>query len=568
MIHLVSISLGLIVFWALEPRSFEEPAQPLRVFADIRHTGRLTGPIQPGAMGADDFAIAVPLPGRVADRHLTDKGESGVQVSERLGRVRIEAARGATELVVSVDGDSVRFVRLFRRAKGEWRRLPPGRDRTWTLAADPEGVVELGVAVVMPQAGPDGVEPTWPRAFEIAVSTKPGQGKGVRVPFRVPPYVIPSALEPVEELMIVGLPITDDAVRGVRDFASRTRLKLVVHHVQDTCDQWMQDTIQPGLFAFPTERGTVQVRASLTGLRKESRASAARLDSLVTRWLRHQGVVTIVAGVPRENTRWIDWYGNLEATPPFTDRAGRRFPLGRLIVGKQRELTMHPGVMSFLEAQGVQWPPIVVDTSWLAIGHADEVVNFVPAKSAAGFKVLLPSPEAAKEMLEGLLAKGLAEATVFKGTESETTLGSLRTRIAATSENHAIDAAVSRLREQLKAELNLEDSDFVKLPVLFQRGIAVIPNAVNSMFVNGDLLVAEPRGPLEDGKDAFEDAIRAALAGCDARVVFIDSWNAYHTSWGEIHCGTNTFRRLRDPGWWTSVGKADNRRGSDPQSSR
>ena len=114
MIHLVSISLGLIVFGALEPRSFEEPAQPLRVFADIRHTGRLTGPIQSGAMGADDFAIAVPLPGRVADRHLTDKGESGVQVSERLGRVRIEAARGATELVVSVDGDSVRFVRLFR----------------------------------------------------------------------------------------------------------------------------------------------------------------------------------------------------------------------------------------------------------------------------------------------------------------------------------------------------------------------------------------------------------------------------------------------------------------------
>ena len=134
--------------------------------------------------------------------------------------------------------------------------------------------------------------------------------------------------------------------------------------------------------------------------------------------------MTIAAGVPRENTRWIDWYGNLEATPPFTDREGRTFPFGRLVVGKQRELTMHPGVMSFLEAQGVQWPPIVVDTSWLAIGHADEVVNFLPARTAAGFKVLLPSPKAAREMLDALLAKGMAGATVFEGTESETTLGS------------------------------------------------------------------------------------------------------------------------------------------------
>ena len=77
------------------------------------------------------------------------------------------------------------------------------------------------------------------------------------------------------------------------------------------------------------------------------------------------------------------------------------------------------------------------------------------------------------------------------------------------------------------------------------------------MAVNGDLLVAEPRGPLLDGKDAFEEAIRAALAECDVQVVFIDSWDAYHTSAGEIHCGTNTFRRLRDPAWWNHVANAD-----------
>ena len=212
---------------------------------------------------------------------------------------------------------------------------------------------------------------------------------------------------------------------------------------------------------------------------------------------------------------------------------------------------MHPGVLKFLEAQGVQWPPIVVDTSWLAIGHVDEVVNFVPAKSKAGFKVLLPSPKAARDMIQALLAKGLEEEPVFEGTEDEMTLGALRMTVSQTSENLAIDEAVARLREQLKIELNLDDSDFVMVPALFQEGMAVIPNAVNSVVVNGYLLVPKPLGPQLDETDGFEQAISAALAGCNVRVVFIDSWNAYHTSGGELHCGTNTFRRLRDPAWWT-----------------
>ena len=202
-------------------------------------------------------------------------------------------------------------------------------------------------------------------------------------------------------------------MRSVRAFAARTGLKLVAHEVDEMCDQWMQDTIEPGLFAFPTAEGSIRRRACLSGLRKGSGPSAARLDYQVARRLRRQGVVTVAPGIPRKQSRWNDWYGNVEATPPHTDRQGRRFPYGRVITGKHDELTMHPGVLKFLEAQGVQWPPIVVDTSWLAIGHVDEVVNFVPAKTKAGFKVLLPSPKAARDMLQVLLAKGLEEAAGF-----------------------------------------------------------------------------------------------------------------------------------------------------------
>jgi protein-arginine deiminase len=312
----------------------------------------------------------------------------------------------------------------------------------------------------------------------------------------------------------------------------------------------MQDTIQPGLFAFPSGPGIEQTRANLMGLRRETSEIAATLDSQVANWLRRRSVVTVVAGVPRKRSRFIDGYGNLESTPPYTDSKGRRFPFGRAITGKQGELSLHPGVLKFLEAQRVQWPPIVVDTSWLKIGHVDEVVNFVPAKTKAGFKVLLPSPKAAREMVDALAAKGLTEGRVFEGTLDETTLGKLRTEVADTKENLAIDQSITRLREQLKTELNLADSDFVMLPVLFERGVAVIPNAVNSMAVNGQLLIAEPRGPRVNNQDAFEEALRTALSECDVRVVFIDSWTAYHAAGGEIHCGLNTFRHLRDPAWW------------------
>jgi protein-arginine deiminase len=355
----------------------------------------------------------------------------------------------------------------------------------------------------------------------------------------------------VDELLILEQDITVDSVRSVEEFATRTGLTLVSPEVDDTCDQWMQDTMEPGIFAFPTAAGSRQARASLSGIRKRSGPGSANLDSQVAAWLRRRGVVTVAPGNPRKHSRSNDWYGNVEATPPHTDRHGRRFRYGRVITGKHQEVMMHPGVLKFLEAQGVQWPPIIVDTSWLAIGHVDEVANFVPAKGKAGFKVLLPSPKAAQRMLDALLAKGLEEALVFVATDDEMTLGELRMTISETTENHAIDEAVARIREQLKTELNLADSDFVMLPALFQGGMAVIPNAVNSVVVNGHLLVPKPLGPQLHEKDEFEQAIREALAGCDVRVVFIDSWDAYHVSGGEVHCGTNTFRRLRDPAWWT-----------------
>jgi protein-arginine deiminase len=558
MSSLIAFGLSLTISVATGSPPAEQPRQGLQVFADLEHNGTLTGPLTFTWKSGTDFCIVAPLPTRSADRGLLHvKADAGEQIIRRLGRLRIKTTEGNGDVDISIESENPRCLRLFRKSSSEWRRVAPKGSGLWTLAPDADGALELGVGLLMPEPSGNGDRPAWPREFTARISTKAQGGQQVRVPFRVAPFIIPSALERVEELLIVSLPITAESVQAVKGFAATTGLKVIDLEMDEPCDQWIQDAFEPGLFTYPTSLGPEQARASLNGLRKEARASAARLDDHVGRRLRRHGVVTVVPGAPRKNTRWIDWYGNLEATPPHTDRQGRRFPYGRIIAGKQRELAMHPGVMRFLEAQAVQWPPIVVDTSWLAIGHVDEVVNFVPANGKAGFKVLLPSPKAAREMVEVLVERGLEEVPVFTGTENQMALGRLQMTIAGTSENHAIDDAVSRVREQLKKDLNLLDSDFVMLPALFQRGMAVIPNAVNSMVVNGQLLVPRPHGPRHEDKDAFEEAIRAALAGCDVRVVFIESWNAYHTSGGEIHCGTNAFRRLREPAWWTLAGKAD-----------
>jgi len=67
------------------------------------------------------------------------------------------------------------------------------------------------------------------------------------------------------------------------------------------------------------------------------------------------------------------------------------------------------------------------------------------------------------------------------------------------------------------------------------------------------MLIPEPCGPIHQEKDLFAEAIRTALKDCAVQVTFVDAWNSYHVGGGELHCGTNAFRRLSDPAWWKHV---------------
>ncbi|MDR3618576.1 MAG: protein-arginine deiminase family protein [Paludisphaera borealis] len=531
-----------------------EPSTNFRVYADLLHEGSLAGPLATDKPVERGFCITVPIPTSVADLDEIRAEDPRFEgLGERLARVRVETPPGAGVLRIACKDIGENRIRLYRRDAHGWLRIKLGPDHVFSLPADGDRVIEIAVAVVYPRSDrPLGRQP-WASSFTLEIGLQGAGSTVVRIPCRVAPFLIPSPLDPVADVLIVDHKATEATVEAMKVQAAAVGFRLVAYQGRREADMWMQDTMQPGLFAYPTPENPRMMNAALIGGRRHWRHGSNELDARVRETLQKCGFLTVQPGVSGKSTAWTDRYGNLEATPPHVDGRRRRFPYGRILTGRQGGMAMHPDVLKFLEAQGLQWPPIVIDTSWLMIGHVDEVVQFVPAKNEAGFRVLLPSPRAARKALDAAVGRGLGDVAVFAGTRDATTVGELRRSVAASDENRRVDANIEAVEKHLALELNLDQADFVHLPVLFDHGVAVIPNGVNGLVANGHFLVPDPHGPMHEGKDLFAEAIVSALSTCDVKVAFIDVWDAYHIRAGELHCGTNAIRRLRDPAWWKYV---------------
>jgi protein-arginine deiminase len=158
-----------------------------------------------------------------------------------------------------------------------------------------------------------------------------------------------------------------------------------------SADVWMQDCMEFGYAAVPG-----------SALRTVLRAPRPRPLQAFPRRLLGPDLGYVETGSMALSITFNST-GNLEATPPVTV-GGKRYPFGRVYYG--------PGVpgeefdadvREFLRRQTVQ-DPIELNTRWLTVGHVDEVISFVPAPGARGFKLLLASPRRAYAILDGLRA--------------------------------------------------------------------------------------------------------------------------------------------------------------------
>ncbi|MGM0598517.1 MAG: protein-arginine deiminase family protein [Candidatus Rifleibacteriota bacterium] len=245
-----------------------------------------------------------------------------------------------------------------------------------------------------------------------------------------------------------------------------------------------------------------------------------------------------------------DYGGNLEVTP-FDDI---------LVAGS----TITNTCKRFFEENGYKGRMFLGDTEWLQVGHIDEYISFIPTPQAPGgytivradtgmaLDLIKNAPDSELDKISSydrnfllkvkrLLNKQMKDPYAGKGTE-EGDFIALNQRI-----NEIIELNVGKLKQFIRRTTKDHERDIEEVywPSLFEgygttnpRSChAFLPGVVNLLVVRDHLIVPATHIP------AFDRAIEARLKAQGNKVHFIDD-SPYHSSMGEIHCGTNA---LRDP---------------------
>lgn len=171
---------------------------------------------------------------------------------------------------------------------------------------------------------------------------------------------------------------------------------LLLNHSDDI---WARDFIEPGFASMPGPEGPVSIRIILCSAQSTRTAGCQVFEQL-----RGDGIggFQLTAGFGH---REINSLGNLETIPPYTSKSGVRYPAGRIIMGKHFDELPAQSMLDFLEAQRLQ-KPFVLETGWLAIGHVDEFVQFLPCNNSLGWTIAIADTTTALAALENVEIKG------------------------------------------------------------------------------------------------------------------------------------------------------------------
>ncbi len=439
-----------------------------------------------------------------------------------------------------------RFARAFIREDRPDGPRFAGSSARVSAAAEGEKEIVVGIEAA------DFPAPGRPSAIEGHILFETGDGRPLgneTIRGRVAPFLLSSCLDPAERVQVVGTRLTEAFVRGLEPLVSSAGAGLEI--VEDPSipehDIWIQDAVEIGT----ASDGEHLMHVALHGNR------GRELDAVFAKKAlgRDFGVVR-PGGFRGKPAQWIDWFGNLEVSPPVTVN-GRSFDHGRFYAGTQGDRSMHPDVIGFLEGQGVQGPVLWLDTSWLVIGHVDETVSWVPSRTGTPFRMMVPSPRLAVEILRraekdapgGTLNRGAAREGDEPGEFERPVADALAdARLMAAQE--LVQRKIDAVRRTLQGELGVADADVIEIPVLFNssgdrypgRYFAETVNMVNGLLVGNVYIVPDPRGPLVGGKDVLLEAVKDRLEPLGCRVIPLDCFFPYHRWGGEIHCGTNAAR--------------------------
>ncbi|RTE70321.1 hypothetical protein BHE90_015281 [Fusarium euwallaceae] len=346
-------------------------------------------------------------------------------------------------------------------------------------------------------------------------------------------------------------------------------------------DIWAQDFLEPAYASMPGPEGKpIAIRIML-----RSAQSTRAAGRQIFEQLRGPGVGGFQ---PPSDTgsgfghREINSFGNLETIPPYTSKSGVKYKAGRIIMGKHFERKPAKALLDFLSAQGLQ-TPLLLEAGWLAIGHVDEFVQFLPYDNELGFTISIADTRSAFDILQKVKKDGHGNvaAISFKGDADEPGLGDSVDMMLANSTfvtvNEYAQKHIDANLQTLLSEIPLDPKDVIYVPTLFRAfdlggggfwapsdGLpshgddamenewllaAFHPASINGIVIGNHYVSPKPFGPIIDGVDVLARGVESAYAKAGMNVTYVDDFLSHHMNGGEVHCGSNTLRQT-DMIWW------------------
>ncbi len=359
----------------------------------------------------------------------------------------------------------------------------------------------------------------------------------------VTPWIMPSNSAPVTEVQVSD--------RGSANSEFISQLKQAVEptgalvKVIQGDRAWMQDTQKNGYVQFTEKLKLRNLNVAVKSNSNSTENNQAKSNS-------DRDLSVFKIGKPRNEesvNQWADGYGNLQVTPPIP-----AYPMGRVYYGNPGNASFNPEVLDFVKAQRIQGQPVDIDTSWLLTRQVDEIINFIPSTTPGKYIMAIASPEAGVKLLEELAEKGYGDVTINRGLSNEITVSAALNNQALIQHNLNLQKQkLNPIIEKLKREFSLTDDQIIQVPAMFgYSGYAWWPNMVNSVPVNGSLLVSNPRGALIDGKDYTQEKLRQLLLPFGVNISFLDD-RYYQELRGNVQSATNTVRKGEERPFWQSL---------------
>ncbi|MDQ3403262.1 MAG: protein-arginine deiminase domain-containing protein [Actinomycetota bacterium] len=627
-----ALAASLVAVIAVAPHAGAEPRPGLaNLVADTNRDGRVdllgsTDQMGKAIWTADRGAIF--LPNLDDDSLRCVVTEADMQDTAIETDLRLAKCTDAEDTVINGPGDLADLAPLrtvpapgvsdtatgtvsLGRAQDTYARVWIERDGTWSPLGvnGPLTAHDLRTGATLALEGLDVIRDSrvWDGEVTLTLSVKDrGRTATDTVALRMAPLILQNDLRPASTILTSEPPPEYD--EGYAEFSADLREVVATAGLPPTAlsvlkndDRWFQDIVEPATVSMPGPDGKPHVMRILL------RSANFSADVTIAGTLRPAGKLLFATqrgadvGVVQQYTAErgfrdddsLNSTGNFDSLPPYRD--GRtNYPLGRSLYGSGTDRQPDTSFTTMLASQHAR--PIVMDTSWLLVGHVDETTHVIPARTERGWTIMVADPRLALNLMRQAAADGHGSARLYEGT-SEWTKPTIDEALADQRFLDENEEAASRIDDQiavLTRETGLRAEELVKAPVLFEafswqdldgpaiqrhieskritqrsvdelqermRAGTAAPNyfvAATASIPNGLSLTAQtfaapdPHGPVVDGTDLFKRSTVEALRDYPVTVSWVEDWDFLHTNLGEVHCGTNALREPTRADWWTA----------------